>query len=140
MNTLELPPIGTQQVPARALRVKQKLTPVQLAYVWHQLHGGDETFIEHVGRFMRDAYAYAGPDAFILAQEVWHGDGELYTGAGRVNCWFIDLAAGPGAIGRFLALAPRPQPFVAFYRRAKDNILRVWPWARLERLYGRRQR
>lgn len=115
-------------------------TPVQLAYAWYQAQGDALTFTEYVGGFMRAGYVYCGPDAFILAKEVLLRDGQwLYEGAGSVNCWFIQLAAGLGALPRIRAMAPRKHPFVAFYRVGKDTRLRVWAWSKLERLcHGRR--
>lgn len=117
-----------------------ELTPVQAAFAWHCAHPDGRTFLERIAQAMQTGLVYAGPDAFLLAQEVLC-DPETpacYSGAGdRANCWFIELAAGPRAVGRFFQLLHRPQPWVAYHRNHRDARLRVWPWARLKGIYGR---
>lgn len=103
---------------------------MELAFARHCAEGGDAaTFAERILWHARHGYVYSGADAFLLAEEVGcDPDGlALYRG-GDWNCWFVDLAAGRGALGRFIGLAPWPHEYFAYHRTQRDQRLRVLPW------------
>lgn len=79
----------------------------------------DRSLVLDIDTYARTAYCYCSPECLILAR------------IENSNTWFIHLAAGPGALHRFMQLAPFPLPFVAFARPEKHDKVNIYRWERI---------
>ena len=104
------------------------MTPWQKAKQWHEDHS-TEPFEAILGWHLSAGVVYSSPDAFMLAREVyWNGEA---INDGEPNAWLVELAAGNAdAFGRFMRVAPRPQPWVLWSRRGESRI-RAFRWEHL---------
>lgn len=108
------------------------MLPWQKAKQWHDKHNGTLAFAELIGWHLSAGVVYSAPDAFMLAREVrW--DGQEAHDEGERNAWLVELAAaadGANAFGRFMRVAPQPQPWVVWHRR-NEHRCRVFAWDKL---------
>jgi|LakMenEpi03Aug12_release.lakeMendotaPanAssembly.Ray.scaffolds.fasta_scaffold172982_2 hypothetical protein len=116
------------------------MTPWQLAKQWHDEHIATETFTEALGWHLSAGVVYSAPDAFMLAREVhWDaGREEVVNDSQSPNAWFVELAAvsdGADAFGRFMRVAPHPQPWVLWCRRGEMRV-RAFNWNKLSKKTG----
>jgi hypothetical protein len=116
------------------------MLPWQLAKAWHDEHIATETLEELLGWHLSAGVVYSSPDAFMLAREVhWDAQREEIVNDGQSpNAWFIELAATVGnanAFGRFMRVAPRPQPWVLWCRRGEMRV-RAFNWDKLFKKTG----
>jgi hypothetical protein len=116
------------------------MLPWQLAKQWHDEHIATETFTESLGWHLSAGVVYSSPDAFMLAREV-HYDSEreeVSNDSQSPNAWFVELAAvsdGANAFGRFMRVAPHPQPWVLWCRRGEMRV-RAFNWNKLTKKIG----
>jgi hypothetical protein len=116
------------------------MTPWQRAKAWHEEHIATETFAEALGWHLSAGVVYSAPDAFMLAREVrWDAEREEVSNDNQSpNAWFIELAAATGsanAFGRFMRVAPHPQPWVLWCRRGEMRV-RAFNWNKLTKKIG----
>lgn len=113
------------------------MLPWQKAKAWHDDHIATETFTELLGWHMSAGVVYSSPDAFMLAHEChWNGSEVGYEG--ERNAWLVELAAttdGASAFGRFMRVAPHPQPWVLWCRRGELRV-RAFNWDKLTKKLG----
>lgn len=105
------------------------MSPWQKAKQWHIKSGSDVPFEAVLGIFIREGYVWSSPTEFVLAREI-----ALRVG-GRINCWFVHLAAGVSPLRRFMELAPHRNEYVAWHRRGNKKM-HVYLWDKLEHKLG----
>ena len=99
---------------------KQKQWPIDEAQALYRAGGPQSLeFTRLVASYLSGGYVYSGPDAFILARPV-------------EDAWFVRLAVGRGALGRFLQMMPYRLPYVQWERKLGTSARR-WSLETFER-------
>jgi hypothetical protein len=117
------------------------MLPWQRAKQWHEEHIATETFTEALGWHLSAGVVYSSPDAFMLARQVsWDAERReiAINDNAPLNAWLVELAAvsdGADAFGRFMRVAPHPQPWVLWCRRGEMRV-RAFNWNKLTKKIG----
>lgn len=105
------------------------MQPWQKAKQWHIRTGSTVPFEAVLGIFIRDGYVWSSPTEFVLAREI------ALNGDGKLNCWFVHLAAGTCPLKRFLELAPHQNDYVAWQRRGNKKM-HIFSWEKFASKVG----
>ena len=115
------------------------MKPWEEAAQWLAENNG-QPFGEMLEHYLNHGYVWSSNTEFILGKTVWVEDGKLSFDHPEPNAWYVQLAAGKGAIGRFLELAPFPLPYVVWQRRGNNDNYHIYTWEKYQRkvkYYGR---
>ena len=106
------------------------MKPWQEAKRW-QMKNSETSFEVVLADYMNNGYVVNGPDAFIMGKPVLWSEGSMYGGDVEPNCWLVQLAAGKGALKRFLEVAPFKLEYVAWHRHGGERY-RIYKWEKYE--------
>ena len=91
------------------------------------------TFEEDLAFYLNKGYVYSGCDFFIMGRPITRRDDRFALDYKfnylNPNAWFVHLAAGEGALRKFLDVAPFPLDWVCWHKHKADRAgLNYYKW------------
>jgi hypothetical protein len=101
------------------------MRPIDLARLEYD-ESSPRTFVQDFAFFAEFGYIYSGDDFFIMARPINRRDDYFLLDKKfkfkNPNSWFVYLAAGKGALHRFIEIAPFKTKWVCWHRRTNSEL------------------
>ncbi len=96
------------------------------------------SFTEDLSFYLEKGYVYSGHDFFIMGRPITRRDDRFALDYGfsykNPNAWFVHLAAGKGALRKFLDVAPFALEWVCWHKQKLDRAkLNYYKWETYKR-------